>query len=364
MSLVSKYNLSLRKLLPEFDDNGRTVSLGSETILRSGSGATEYFSFGDIKIDSSGVIHHMYRRGSGHNLGNDGHLLYQKGTWNGSTYTWTSPAQIITNGSGVYNTTNPALTITSTGRIICFFNKQDLPSSLLTQQTYLIYSDDSGATWSSNGYDGNEIKVSNDRAYLNCIGSAVEQGGILLFPMYSRTSVTSGNEYVVIYQSTDNGLTWTLRSSPTNGTTSTLNNGGETCMLVRADGAIFLNIRGNNGNTQGNYVTWSLDGAVTWYPKPYNIGTTYSKNPMDISPSGTIVTVARDYSTFYTVYGVSINGLQTCTYNRLDNRSGGHMYGGVLWDTIRGHFVVVYYVETGTQYQSPTDIVMRIITEV
>jgi hypothetical protein len=200
-----KYGLGLRRLVPDFISNGRSVSLGTETTIKTGVGSTEYLSFGDIKIDASGVIHHAYRQGSGHNLGNDGHIMYQKGTWNGSSYTWSTAVQIVTNGSGTYNTTNPALTVTYTGRIICFYTKQDLPSSLLTQQTYLIYSDDGGNTWSSNGYDGSEIKVSNDIAYMNIIGSAIEQDGLLLLPIYSRVSVTSGNEYVMCYSSSNNG---------------------------------------------------------------------------------------------------------------------------------------------------------------
>ena len=360
MNINTRYNLGVRKLLPEFISNGKTVTLGTETVIRVGSGGTDYFSFGDIKQSLNGRIHLAYRQGLGHNSGNDGHIKYCYSDDGGSTFS--SPVEVVTDGSGSFNTTNPALFVSSSGRILLFFAKQDLPTGLLTQQSYLIYSDDGGATWSSDGYDGSEIKVSNDIAYMNIIGSPIEMSGILMLPMYGRVSVTSGNEYCMIYQSSNDGATWTLRSNVTDGTAATVLNAGETSLLVRSDNSIFTNMRGNDGSA-GNFSIWSRDGGLTWDQKPYRLGTTRSKNPMATSPSGTILLCARDNATEYTVYGYSTNGLQSATYARIDSRTGQHEYSGVLWDFVRSRFLIVYFVETGTPLSSPTDIIARIVTE-
>jgi hypothetical protein len=159
----------------------------------------------------------------------------------------------------------------------------------------------------------------------------------------------------------NNGATWSLRGNVTTGSGS--NNQGETVFINRSDKAIFANMRSTVAGVIQNTMSYSLDNGVTWYPQPYQIGVTHSKNAMGISPSGTILTVARDNATDFTVYGVSVDGAKTFSYNRIDSRSGRNMYAGVVWDNFRRWFVTVYYVETGTQDQSPTDIVQRIVTE-
>lgn len=355
MGFNETYNLGLKKPLPVFLSNNKTVSLGAETVIQTGSGGSEYMSFGDLAIDSSGKLHLVYRQGSGHNSGTDGHIRYSTSTDGGAT--WSAATTIITNGSGNENTTNPAIIVTSTGRIIVTFNKQDLPTSELTQLPYLIYSDNGGSSWSSNGYDGSETLISNDIAYLNNISHPVEVGGVLYMPLYSRVSVTSGNEYVLIYKSEDDGETWTAyNSSVTTGAFSA----GETELLVRADGLWLIKSRGNGGG-----VRWSVNGGVDWWPDGIDISNTpLSKNPMAQSPSGLIVTVARQLSTNYSIYGYSNDGGYTWAYDRIDSREGSNEYAGVVWDGVNQRFVSVYWVETGTPFQSPTSMICRIINEV
>jgi hypothetical protein len=363
MTLITKYNLGLKKLLPEFTSNGRSVSLGSEVVIQVGAGANEYMSFGDLAIDDNGKLHLVYRQASGHNDAANGTVRYRTSVDGGAT--WTSATTIIPDTSDAFNITNPAITITSTGRILVFFTKQDWPTSSLTQLTYLIYSDNGGTTWNSTGTDGNEILINNTTAYQNIIGHAIALGSTLILPMYSRVSVTSGNEFAYTYKSVNDGLTWTFNSNITDGTSSTILNAGETNLLERGDGLVMAFMRNNGASpATGNYVSWSRDGGVKWLQKPYQAGTLRSKNAVAISPNGTILTVGRDNSTNYTMYGYSSDGGATFTYARIDSREGVHEYSGIVWDSFNNRFVVVYYVETGVTTDSPTDIVLRYVNEV
>lgn len=359
IGVIEKHNLGLRKLVPEFKSNGKSISLGAESNVRIGSGGNQYMSWPDMVIDGNGRLHLVYIINDNHNGAFKARLVYQQGDWNGSSYTWSSPNEIVPDTSDSYINVDPAIGITSTGRLIFFYAKEVTATNTVTD--HFIYSDDGGTTFST------EQDFINDVQYMADASGFIERGGVLYRPMYGRISGGSGNEYVRFYKSVDNGLTWTFVSNISSGFYSL----GESNIIFRNDGLLLCYCRGNvsslDGDTDngtGEFVTWSTDLGVNWLSRQLGVSRIYSKMQKAMFPSGTMVCVGRDFTTQYSMYGYSNDGGLTWTYSRIDARNGQNEYAGTVYDPFRGHVVSVYAVETGSLGQSPTSIFCRIINEV
>jgi hypothetical protein len=363
--IIEKYNLGLKKLIPPFVSNGKTVVLGTERTVRVGSGGNNYFAWPDLQIDSTGKLHMVYYQGSTHNNQTDGTLVYQQGTWNEGTsqYDWSSPVTIVPDTSNAYYLIDPAIGITSTGRIIAFYGKESNPKSNNTLTAHFIFSDDGGNTWSP------EQNFVNDIQYMADASGFVERNGVLYRPMYGRINGGTGNEYTRLYKSVDNGLTWTFVANSSSGASGF--SLGENNIIFRSDGALICFMRGNVTNLAGNtntgngmYICWSVDSGLDWWSRPIRVANIFSKMQPAKFPSGTMVIVGRDsVSVLYTMYGYSNDGGFTWNFSRIDARNGENEYAGTVYDPFRNHIVSVWAVETGTSGQSPTSIFYQTFTE-
>jgi hypothetical protein len=110
--------------------------------------------------------------------------------------TWGAEAVLFTDSVDSYDARDPRITVSSTGRWIVFFFLHDGTNTL----PYIIYSDDSGSSWSAkvlvtNGYTSNIAACSGPILQL--------ANGDLLAPLYGPSS----ND-IKFSRSTDDGATW------------------------------------------------------------------------------------------------------------------------------------------------------------
>lgn len=361
--IIEKYALGLKKIRPSFISNGRTVALGTEKTVRVGSGGDNYFGWPGLAIDSSGKLHLDYIQGSTHNNATDGRLIYQQGTWNASTsqYDWSAPVTLVADISDLYYLIDPAISITSTGRIIAFYAKESFPKSLNTVTAHFIYSDDGGSNWSS------EQNFTNDIQYMADASGCIEKDGVLYRPMYGRIGGGTGNEYTRLYKSVNNGLDWTFVANSSSGASGF--SLGENNIIFRSDGLLLYFMRGNvsalPGDTNpgnGMNLCWSIDNGITVWPRPPKVANIFSKLEPAKFPDGTMVIVGRDTTNGWTVWAYCNDGGLTWTVDRIDARNGENEYAGTVYDPIRNHIVSVWSVETGTLALSPTSLFCQTFT--
>lgn len=370
--IIEKYSLGLKKLRPDFVSNGRSVSIGIEKTVRVGSGGDNYFGWPDLSIDSNGHLHLVYIQGSTHNNATDQRLIYQRGVWNSgaSQYDWSSAITLVPDISDAYYLIDPAISITSTGRVIAFYGKESSPKSNNSLTAHFKYSDDlvgisdpANATWSA------EQNFTNDIQYMADASGFIEKSGVLYRPMYGRIGGGTGNEYTRLYKSVDNGITWTFVANSSSGASGF--SLGENNIIFRGDGLLLYFMRGNvsaiSGDTNpgnGMYLCWSVDNGVTVWPRPQFMVPMFSKNMPAKFPSGTMVIVGRKLTDGWTVWTYSNDGggsFQTPV--RIDARNGENEYAGTIYDPFRSHIVSVWAVETGTLALSPTSLFCQTFTE-
>ena len=344
MSLSNIYGLNLYKGI-KFIDNGKSVSIDVPTYdVEIGTGTFDYSFVPDLAIDSSGDLHLVYRKGSDHNTTLNGTIVYRKSTDNGVT--WSAESTVVPN-DGAILLTNCSITYTSTGRLIVTYSKE----SGTTRTPYRRYSDDLGDTWSTEAIFSNEY---GSGQWVSVTG-AIEQ---------------VGKRNAVMFSSEDDGDTWTKFGDITP-TPFTFTIGGndpdfEEPTLFRLKSGIWACLlRSDPSPFTGSYMIYSYDLERWSWPK--KVSDSRGKNPVCVTPSGTIISVGRNAADWRTLLSYSTDGGKTWTSEYLDAITSAYMYAGVVWSHVINKAIVVYsYQTTGgaTTTTGPCNIVCKHISEV
>ncbi|SDV49068.1 exo-alpha-sialidase [Chitinasiproducens palmae] len=143
------------------------------------------------------------------------------------------------------------------GRLLLFYatNKDD-PSNANTQTTYMMYSDDQGASWSDprlltefQAYDHEVVPASGPKAIQTRFGPVA---GRILVPLYGPVN---GQFRAFAGYSDDGGDTWHV-SGPSQYVAT------EAAIAEDIDGKLYMSIRGSSATLR--YVMVSDDGGLSW----------------------------------------------------------------------------------------------------
>lgn len=141
--------------------------------------------------------------------------------------------------------------------------KNSLFKPLPTSYLYLVYSDDSGKTW-SDPVDLNQFVKPEDECFMGVCpgrGIQIENGkyaGRLIFAAYFYDTETGKQRFTTIY-SDDGGKTWQAGEGVT--PNETIDNFSETQLVQFKDGSLQSFSRTTVGKVASSF---SLDGGVTW----------------------------------------------------------------------------------------------------
>lgn len=351
MTIKDKYGFSFYKK-PIFIDNGKSISYIDETVIQSGTGPQDYRAFGDMHIDANGFLHITWRAGSDHLQTFDSTLFYCK-SLDQEGKLWGTPV-VIANDTGSLHIGGNTIFITPTGRIIIYYG-----NNLGVNPVKFVYSDDGGTTFSSEQNFTNDYPTPT--GVLSSPGRPIYKNGLILKAAYGYPS--GGNYGGYLYQSSDDGLTYTQRSviAPTNITIGGVNAAFEEPTLFARHDKLLISLLRSDPLHQ-TYMVCSPDNGITWsYPTAVYPGV--GKGSVDISPSGTIFVMTRDYATQRPIKCISTDGGKTFTSSFIDDRTGAQMYGGVCWSPIKKMFIVFYMVTVGDVNYGSCDMVVRRFSE-
>lgn len=200
---------------------------------------------------------------------------------------WAAPQVVASHGNNCLNNPQPVV-LRKTGRVLLFYqqypygyHERDIPNwykpeglkSVLPGydddkicSSFLVYSDDEGATWSEPEDVTRQVKY-EDAASLASgpgIGIEVQNGsfaGRLIMPFNHRRATEKGTEVYAAY-SDDSGVSWKRGSTAPPGTSGRPN---EVQMAELSDGRIMLNAR-SEGGADCRKVGISDDGGDSWPP--------------------------------------------------------------------------------------------------
>lgn len=250
--------LTLSALVPTFAAQTHTHA----TLFAGGTGGYHSYRIPSLMRTSNGTLIAVCegRMSSASDWGNI-NLVFKRSTNNGST--WSALGEIVGAGQGgwtnptmVYDPPSPALPTASArtnGRVWLFFNWNSEDEAGMDtidygdRRTYLCYSDDNGATWSTRvnmtgtltpstfKWDavgpGNGIRMTRDHV------------GRLVVPATRRN-----------FYSDDHGTTWHYALVPT-GT-------GESTLVECSDGILHRNDRATSGTWEGGKRRWVSYGTI------------------------------------------------------------------------------------------------------
>ncbi len=243
-----------RDALPRYDTG---------TFLVNDDFNTTHMAFGGI-TKKNGVLYVVYRSATNHNS-MDGVVAMQSSSDNGTT--WTAPVTIF-NPTVVFAETadarDPRISALSTGRLIINVFVRDNTDAVDGSQSYTLYSDDNGATWSSPV----ELAADGDYFDLRVSGYIIEQAnGDLLCPAFTEDDGTI-NLRVLVFRSQNGGTSWTLDSSISDTNPGVNTDFEELNIRILANGTVLGLIR-QEASTSSKAIlrtVGTLDGhnAITW----------------------------------------------------------------------------------------------------
>ena len=231
-------------------------------------------------------------------------IVLKRSTDNGATW---GPVQLIAEMGGDSLNDPCAVVVPETGRILLMY--QRFPQGYHTvklkhteqvalgfggptnSQTFLVYSDDDGVTWSA-PRDISRMVRRDDVLAVGSPGSGIvlthaPHAGRILMPIYEHMPAGGGNaawrNCVAI--SDDQGETWRLSERPAH---EDMAGYGNECQLAElSGGAIRLDSRNQGGISLRKFTT-STDGGETWAPMQLDEGL--------VSPAcmASILSVPRD----------------------------------------------------------------------
>lgn len=353
------YNLGLKKF-PIFNEIGGGITVSAtEQVIALGVNPLDYWAFPSVRrdLDDPNVFHLFVRHASTHTSGLDGNISYWKGTAVGGdldNISWVGPTIIVPpdatktvlNGSFIISE------VTSIrGRFVLMY--QLFGGG---QETYVIYSDDKGQTWSAPGLITTDIVIPD---ILLCTGEGITHKEFLMQASHD----TAATPYVGhLFKSSTGVPPWTTVAQ------IFIANGlflEEPCLFHREpDGLLMCYSR--SGATRDNYLQYTLNDGLKWSaPYPCFLDTD-SKPSVAAFPSGRIVIAGRDeLANRQTTAGCSTNGGKNFTYQRVDNRTNISMYGSLAYHPTSGKMLFVYanITNAGTIVDGPSDLICRTLTE-
>lgn len=362
MSGVSnKFNLSIHRKINKVS-NGKSLVAGSLNVIFTGTvnQPGDFPAFPNIWINATtGTIYLVYRSGTDHNATKDGSIAFQKSTDGGTSW---SSVVTVQPASASFVMTGPDIMQLPSGRLLVTYFYDRGSANLVT---FSQYSDDDGATWST------QVQFSTDFA---ASGALISPGGMYVEKNTGRAfkallyipsvGVLPG---IITYEYTAASDSWAQFSigiiSPTN------ERFDEPNCVVGSDGAIYYAIRSDILNACS--ISYSLDGGtkMSW---PINSFPASGKNAIAISPNGTILILSRKYTLGVsalespTIIAYSFDKGATWTVEDADTYPGGNLYAGVKWSTFHNQFIAVYCSVTtgGNTTTGPTQILCKRWTEV
>lgn len=354
MSINTDYNLGVYKL-PQFVSNGKTIDIDSETLIQLGSGGLDYYLAPDLAVDASGGLHCVYANGNAHNS-EDSFIAYRKSTSVTSEgVVWGSQVTLVPAIDSTI-TTNPSICVTNTGRILVHYGFHTTG----LRQVWMLHSDDGGNNWSA------VRRMTEDYALNQITGPCspiVLEDNTILKSFYATNEVPGGAREGVIYRSTDNGDTFTYYTTMYPNSSGNL----EEPSLIRRSDNLFISLARSDPH-DSTFMLCSQNGKNwSWRQEAYpSIG----KNPLAISPNGTIITLGR-YSVAgadlkRSIFAYSNDGGKTWVWDFLIADLSRYMYAGVVWHSGIGKFISVVSVEVdgSTPFVGPTKLMNIIFNEV
>ena len=178
------------------------------------------------------------------------YLLMKRSEDNGAT--WGSLQLLHGNGESTFH--NPTVVVDGqTGTVWLSFNKE-------LDRTYIMSSQDNGATWSAPVDITADVKLPNWHAYTLGPGRGVQlRNGRLVIPAShfegTRMDWVFSHSHVIF--SDDHGRHWNLGGS--------LGAGSDECELVEThDGSLYMTVRSADDRATRRLCSWSEDAGATW----------------------------------------------------------------------------------------------------
>ncbi len=223
---------------------------------------SNHYAFGGIdKNPNNTTLYVVTRKGLNH-IDLQAQIVFMKSTDNGST--WSSPVSITGGLVTNFDYRDPRITRLSSGRLVVNYFLR------FNTSTYSIktrYSDDDGATWSSES----TVIPTTSRTQIGVSGYIIQlSNGDLLMPFYGF-DIGNTNQINGVFRSTDNGVTWaedSVFSNPNVGDTAfqefniRLLQNGTILGLIRREAGTTKEIWRTTG-TVGTPITWSTPVKAT-----------------------------------------------------------------------------------------------------
>lgn len=195
-------------------------------------------------------------------------------------------------------------------------------------------------------------------SYIDGPGAAILVGTDLWKPVWTTTGGTSS---VMIYSSSDNGVTWAYHSTVTN---DSINPCDETCIVRLLNGDVMAFIRCNTLSLMrtNRYSSGAWGSIATT-----NISSE-GKNPVTITPQGNVIGLGRDRlgsPVDRTIYFWNTDSTYTTWDSDFIDERYKYMYGGILWSTFQNKIITQYAVESVnevTALQGPTILIRKYLT--
>lgn len=225
---------------------------------------TTYDAFPSIARLGTDDLIVVYRQGTDHATTLDGIICKRTSTDDGAT--WSAAATIVA-ATGGLDKRGADVTVLSSGRVIVTFIEWDGTENDGARVPYIIYSDDSGATWST------KVQITNGFTYWAFVQAPVVElaNGDLLCPMYGLDDGDSNaTRTAKVSRSTDDGATWSHLSEIADGP-GLAEDWGEPNIAVLNDGSLVCALRCNRSTPSANsvlrnetHLSWSYDSGATW----------------------------------------------------------------------------------------------------
>lgn len=271
-----------------------------------------------------------YTKGDSHHADNTGKAVCKKSTNDGST--WGSEVTIYDDAS--LWTSVFGISVTPTGRVIATLWKDDW-NVASTGVSFVVYSDDAGATWSS--------PIALTTTFVQeefAAGPAIVTGnGDLLMTVEGTVSGTALNRSCHTLRSTNDGLTWGSEVTVRNYVTDTRPY-YESKLIRLRDGTLRCLHRTSSG-TGTHYISTSTDDGLTW-GAPASIFIGYGAPSVCRLRGDGLVAVTRQNSDAAAVAFTSVDGgLNWSSVIVIDATMTQMEYGAPI-EKLDGTVLVVY----------------------
>lgn len=234
----------------------------SPDVVVATASAGKNAQFPDIVKLADGRLLVAYREGVSH-IGQDGRIFIVESGDGGRT--WSAPRLAV---DSPYDDRDPKLMQTRSGAVLLSFFETDWSESPATiRGTFVVRSEDAGASWSAPTLIANHVPEPPSQSFggywLGWVASHGEitqlPNGDLLAPLYGTLPDNPWQRATVV-RSTDDGRTWPADSETVIGATDGMHF-QEPVLTVLRDGQVVALIR---TNVRYAYLSRSFDGGQTW----------------------------------------------------------------------------------------------------